>query len=72
MDEIPEPTADAALLAAASPTGADLIDLPQYCPPLCTSSDTAPVIDVDDVSFGYDSARADQVIHGVSFTAHHN
>lgn len=73
MDEIPEPTADAALLAAASPTGADLIDPAPVLPALCTSSDTAPVIDVDDVSFGYDSAAPeDQVIHGVSFTAHHN
>ena len=73
MDETPEPTTDAALLDAASPTGSAIIAPQPAVTPLLPASPDAPVIDFDGVSFGYDSSsRDDQVIHGVTFTAHHN
>ena len=73
MDEIPEPTADAALLDAASPHGAALVEPLPAIEPLPATSPDASVIDFDQVSFGYDSdAPEDEVIHKVSFTAHHN
>lgn len=73
MDEIPEPTADPVLVDAGSPNGADLIAPQPALTPLAPVSPDAPVIDFDEVSFGYDSdSPADQVIHHLSFTAHRN
>ncbi|WP_297006133.1 ABC transporter ATP-binding protein [uncultured Corynebacterium sp.] len=72
MDELPEPTADIALINAASPRGDDPVDPLPPVEPLPPLSPDAPVIDFDGVSFGYASdSPADEVIHGVSFTAHH-
>lgn len=71
MDEAPEPTVDPVLVDAASPRGADLVGPSPDPEPLTPVSGDAPVIDFDGVSFGYDSgSTADQVLHGVSFTAH--
>lgn len=73
MDEPPEPTSDPALLDAATPTGPDLVEPAGTVAVPAPTSPDAPVIDFDRVSFGYDSSdAADEVIHQVSFTAHHN